>query len=153
MKDDPTKKELVEALHVEWCKVYARMCRWHEDVVLVEEMHRTIEYGYWSAVEWVPRIPQRARDVSMKLLEGLTAYGWEQESCELRTCKKLTEKWAAIHLQGQAFLAKETAAVISVHTHPALGRYSLLRPDSTGRPSGLLATGRPGCRSERVFTQ
>jgi hypothetical protein len=90
------------------------MCRWHEDVVLVEEMHRTIEYGYWSAVEWVPRIPQRARDVSTKLLEGLTAYGWEQESCELRTCKKLTEKWAAIHLQGQAFLAKETAAGIEV---------------------------------------
>ncbi|KAJ7851692.1 hypothetical protein B0H13DRAFT_1643806, partial [Mycena leptocephala] len=43
--------------------------------------------------------------------------------------------------------------VISVHTQPALGRYSSLRPDSTGRPSGLPATGRPGCRSERVFTQ
>ncbi|KAJ7810476.1 hypothetical protein B0H13DRAFT_2243448 [Mycena leptocephala] len=110
-KDDPTEKELVE----EWCKAYARMRRWHEDVVLVEEeMHRTIEYGYWSAVEWVRRIPQRAEDVSAELLEGLTAYGREQEARELKTCEELTEKWAAIRLRGRAFLAKETPAGIEV---------------------------------------
>ncbi|KAJ6549339.1 hypothetical protein B0H10DRAFT_2380877, partial [Mycena sp. CBHHK59/15] len=114
-KDDPTEKELVEALCVEWCKAYARMRRWHEDVVLVEEeMHRTIEYGYWSAVEWVRRIPQRAEDVSAELLEGLTAYGREQEARELKTCEELTEKWAAIRLRGRAFLAKETPAGIEV---------------------------------------
>ncbi|KAJ6576737.1 hypothetical protein B0H10DRAFT_1836766, partial [Mycena sp. CBHHK59/15] len=121
-KDDPTEKELYSSilmsfpsLRVEWCKAYARMRRWHEDVVLVEEeMHRTIEYGYWSAVEWVRRIPQRAEDVSAELLEGLTAYGREQEARELKTCEELTEKWAAIRLRGRAFLAKETPAGIEV---------------------------------------
>jgi hypothetical protein len=44
------------ALRVEWCKAYARMRRWYEDVVLVEEeMGRTIQYGYWEAGEWLER--------------------------------------------------------------------------------------------------
>ncbi|KAJ7715054.1 hypothetical protein B0H16DRAFT_1667163 [Mycena metata] len=84
---DPDEKELVEALRVEWCKVYARMRRWREDVVLVEEeMRRTIEYGHWAAVEWMGRATERlSSGVSKELQEGLTAYAWEQADREGRT--------------------------------------------------------------------
>ncbi|KAJ7900557.1 hypothetical protein B0H14DRAFT_3752784 [Mycena olivaceomarginata] len=68
--EDPSEAELVEALHVEWCKVYARMRRWQEDVVLVkEEMRHTIEYGYWSACEWMRWAEARAGFVDEELLE------------------------------------------------------------------------------------
>ncbi|KAJ7906618.1 hypothetical protein B0H13DRAFT_2505539 [Mycena leptocephala] len=109
--DDPSEVELVEALQVEWCKSYARMHRWHEDVVLTEEeIPRTIEYGYWSAFEWIRRAPLRANDVSDELLEGLAAYSREQECREMQTCDMLSDKWAHIRLLGRAYLARETAA-------------------------------------------
>ncbi|KAK7005420.1 CxC2 domain-containing protein [Favolaschia claudopus] len=112
---EPTEAELVEALRVEWCKAYARMRRWNEDVVLVEEeMRRTIEYGNWSAGQWAGRAGARGSNVEVELLEGLNAYALEQEKRELRTCTELTTKWAGIREKGRAFLARETSAGVEV---------------------------------------
>ncbi|KAF7365867.1 CxC2 domain-containing protein [Mycena venus] len=113
--EDPSEAELVEALRVEWCKSYARMRRWQEDVVLVkEEMRRTIEYGYWSACEWARRAEARAGTVGEELLEGLTAYAREQQNRETKTCEKLTTNWAKIREKGRAYLARETVAGVEV---------------------------------------
>ncbi|KAF8209183.1 hypothetical protein K438DRAFT_1572996 [Mycena galopus ATCC 62051] len=109
--EDPSEEELVEvsALRVEWCKACARMRRWHEDVILVEEeMRRTIEYGYWSAREWAKRGGARASGVDEELLEGLTAYAREQEDREITTSVQLAAKWARIREKGRAFLARES---------------------------------------------
>jgi hypothetical protein len=84
------------------------MCRWHEDVVLVEEMRRTIEYGYWEASEWVRRAGGRVGTVDEELLEGLTGYAREQQDREIKTCESLTVKWAKIRERGRAYLARET---------------------------------------------
>ncbi|KAF7367658.1 CxC2 domain-containing protein [Mycena sanguinolenta] len=76
---EPTELELVEALRVEWCKAYARMRRWHEDVVLVEEeMRRTIQYGYWEAGQWLERSVARESEGDAVLQEGRKAYALEQ---------------------------------------------------------------------------
>jgi hypothetical protein len=129
--EDPSEAELVEgtygsgdimllltltlALRVEWCKAYARMRRWQEDVVLVEEeMCRTIEYGYWSAYEWARRAGARAGTVDSELLEGLTAYAREQQNRETTTCERLTTNWAKIREKGRAYLARETVAGVEV---------------------------------------
>ncbi|KAJ7318568.1 hypothetical protein DFH08DRAFT_1036369 [Mycena albidolilacea] len=113
--EEPTEAELVEALRVEWCKAYARMQRWQEDVVLVEEeMRRTIEYGYWSAREWERRADGRAGSVNDELLEELTAYAREQQQREVKTSKTITEKWAGIRLKGRAYLACETAPGVDI---------------------------------------
>ncbi|KAJ6542872.1 hypothetical protein B0H19DRAFT_1268077 [Mycena capillaripes] len=113
--EDPSETELVEALRVEWCKAYARMRRWQEDVVLVkEEMRRTIEYGYWSACEWAQRAEARAGTVNGELLEGLAAYALEQQSRETTTCEKLATDWAQIREKGRAYLARETVAGVEV---------------------------------------
>ncbi|KAJ7034185.1 hypothetical protein C8F04DRAFT_1183471 [Mycena alexandri] len=107
---EPDEAELVEALQVEWCKVYVRMRRRHEDVVLVEEeMRRTIEYGYWALYEWLGRAAERANSgVLDELQEGLMAYALEQADHENRMCGKLTTDWAKIREKGWAYLAKET---------------------------------------------
>lgn len=86
------------------------MRRWREDVVLVEEeMRRTIEYGFWSALEWGKRGTAR-KEVSSELTEGLMAYAQEQQDRELRTCTWLTEKWAPIREWGCIYLAGEAVS-------------------------------------------
>ncbi|KAJ7358563.1 hypothetical protein DFH08DRAFT_911760 [Mycena albidolilacea] len=68
------KEELIDVLRVEWCKVYARMHRWHEDIVLVEEeMRCTIEYGAWMAAQWEMRATARTSNTNPALAEGLRA--------------------------------------------------------------------------------
>jgi uncharacterized protein HemY len=91
------------------------MRRWNEDVVLVEEeMRRTIEYGYWSAHEWLTRRMARAGTVEDELMEGLTAYAREQEHREITTSQQLTTRWAQIREKGRRFLARETAQGVEV---------------------------------------
>ncbi|KAF7357237.1 CxC2 domain-containing protein [Mycena sanguinolenta] len=112
---DPTEAELVEALRVEWCKAYARMRRWHEDVVLVEEeMRRTIEYGHWAEGTWAQRESGRAGQVELELQEGLVAYAREQQWRERETCQMLERKWAGVRAKGRAYLARETAPGVEV---------------------------------------
>jgi hypothetical protein len=88
---------------------------WQEDVVLVvEEMRRTIEYGYWSACEWTRWVEARAGFVDEELLEGVTAYAREQQNRETTTYEKLTTSWAKIREKGRAYLARETVAGVEV---------------------------------------
>lgn len=99
------------ALRVEWCKAYARMRRWHEDVVLVEEeMRRTIQYGYWEAGEWLDRSEAREKRGNMDpvLQEGLKAYALEQVHREAKTCDKLKDAWGFWRERGRLYLARET---------------------------------------------
>ncbi|KAJ7050144.1 hypothetical protein C8F01DRAFT_1001117 [Mycena amicta] len=120
--DEPTEAELVEggthpnlALRVEWCKAFARMRRWHEDVVLVEEeMRRTIEYGHAAARVWAERKDGRVGTVEDELLDGLRAYAHEQQDRETTTAHRLTQNWAGIRSKGQAYLARETPSGVDV---------------------------------------
>lgn len=73
-------------------------------------MRRTIEYGYWSAREWVKWAGARVSGVDEELLEGLAAYALEQEDREQRTCKMLASKWERIREKGRAYLAHETSS-------------------------------------------
>ncbi|KAJ7059253.1 hypothetical protein C8F01DRAFT_989914 [Mycena amicta] len=112
--DDLTEAELVEALRVEWCKAFARMRRWREDVVLVEEeMRRTIEYGHSVARVWAERAAARV-ETDETLLDGLRAYAHEQEDRETRTSNQLTLNWTGIRLKGRAYLAGETRAGVDI---------------------------------------
>ncbi|KAJ7144867.1 hypothetical protein C8R43DRAFT_891090, partial [Mycena crocata] len=107
-KDDPSEAELIEALRVEWCKVYARTRRWREDVVLVdEEMGRTILFGYWMAREWEGQAMARSRGVDEELREGLVAYAMEHVKRERDTCEQLETKYAKIRAKGRTYLARE----------------------------------------------
>ncbi|KAJ7794949.1 hypothetical protein B0H14DRAFT_2224987, partial [Mycena olivaceomarginata] len=74
-KVDGSDEEMVDVLHVEWCKAYARMRRWHEDIVLIEEeMRCTIEFGSYMAEEWQRRSASRHVPMNPALAEGLRAY-------------------------------------------------------------------------------
>ncbi|KAJ7817135.1 hypothetical protein B0H13DRAFT_2379898 [Mycena leptocephala] len=101
--------DLIEALHVEWCKVYARTCHWHEDIMLIcEEMRRTIEFGAWTAAEWEIRASARTAGVSPELAEGLCMYAKEHVHVdhEEATCLQLTKRWAGLCEKARQYLAR-----------------------------------------------
>ncbi|KAJ7834666.1 hypothetical protein B0H13DRAFT_1913969 [Mycena leptocephala] len=71
-RDSGGDADLVDALRVEWCKAYARMRRWHEDIVVVdEEMRRTIDFGAYMEGEWEARATARTARMTPALAEGL----------------------------------------------------------------------------------
>ncbi|KAJ6506510.1 hypothetical protein C8R45DRAFT_1090202 [Mycena sanguinolenta] len=106
-----SEQELVDTLRVKWCRAYAWMRCWHEDIVLIEEeMRRTILYGYWESREWLQRSTARGNGVDAVLQEGLKAYASEQVHREVRTCEDLRLKWAYWRERRQLYLARKTSA-------------------------------------------
>ncbi|KAF7367657.1 CxC2 domain-containing protein [Mycena sanguinolenta] len=105
---EPTELELVEALRVEWCKAYARMRRWHEDVVLVEEeMRRTIQYGYWEAGQWLERSVARESEGDAVLQEGRKAYALEQAHREAKNMRSAQSQMGVLARVRNALLPQE----------------------------------------------
>ncbi|KAJ7028751.1 hypothetical protein C8F04DRAFT_1212103 [Mycena alexandri] len=106
-KTDGAEEELVEALRVEWCRGYARMRRWNEDVVLIEEeMRRTIEFGAWMAGQWETCATARTEGVTPALQEGLCAYALEHVQRETDTSSLLSKRWGGLREKARAYLAE-----------------------------------------------
>ncbi|KAJ7810080.1 hypothetical protein B0H14DRAFT_3480890 [Mycena olivaceomarginata] len=103
------EEDLIDALRVEWCKVYARMRRWHEDVVLVEEeMRRTIEFGGWMVAQWEVSTSARTQGVDLALAEGLRVYSLKHISHEEKMCTMLVSQWAGLCEKAQVYMAGVT---------------------------------------------
>ncbi|THU98453.1 hypothetical protein K435DRAFT_600195, partial [Dendrothele bispora CBS 962.96] len=72
-------KVLYDGLRIEWCKSYARVRRWREEVMLLqEEMRRCLVTLEWQATTWEGRavIP----NFEGERLEGSSAYAHYQAS-------------------------------------------------------------------------
>jgi hypothetical protein len=93
-------------LHVEWCKAYARMRRWHKDIVLVkEEMRCMIEFGSYMAEEWQWRSASRRVPMNPALAEGLRAYALEHVAWEQTTASKLSTRWTGVREKARLYMA------------------------------------------------
>ncbi|KAJ7182645.1 hypothetical protein C8R43DRAFT_869153 [Mycena crocata] len=104
-ENDP---KLIEALRVEWCKVFARTRRYAEDVrMLREEMGRTMESGYREAEAWEDLLVNKLPDASPELREGRLAYAAEHAETEREMCARLELKWQPLMERASAFLAGE----------------------------------------------
>ncbi|KAJ6557771.1 hypothetical protein B0H19DRAFT_1261363 [Mycena capillaripes] len=85
---DEKDPRFLDALRVEWCKVYSHTKQYAEDVRLLhEEMHRMIVFGYTAAAEWEVLADGELEGVSAELTTG-----WRVYAAERRTCQMLTEK-------------------------------------------------------------
>jgi len=66
------EEEFNESMRVEWAKTKARMTRWKEELLIVqEEMRRVISYHKWKAAWWRERISMRD-DRDAGILSGVT---------------------------------------------------------------------------------
>ncbi|KAJ7166466.1 hypothetical protein C8R43DRAFT_946025 [Mycena crocata] len=113
---DESDSQLVEALHVEWCKAFSRARRFAEDVrILHEEMDRTIESGYTEAEIWDALVlVEPLADAPAELTEGRRAYAAEHAATERKTVALLEGKWAGILDRADAFLGGETVRDVAV---------------------------------------
>ncbi|KAJ7431147.1 hypothetical protein B0H11DRAFT_2165768 [Mycena galericulata] len=115
-EDDP---RLHDALRLEWCKAYARMKRYSEDVRLLrEEMRRTVAFGRTEAEKWDVLARDELANSSPELTEGRRAYAAEHTETERETCAWLEKNWAGILQKADLFLegnaALDAEAVVMV---------------------------------------
>ena len=84
--------EFNESMRVEWAKARARMMRWKEELLLIqEEMRHVITYHKWRANWWHERsIMQNHNDPTV--LSGISGYAYKQADI----CDRLAER-CAVH--------------------------------------------------------
>ncbi|KAJ7919816.1 hypothetical protein B0H13DRAFT_2320104 [Mycena leptocephala] len=86
---------------VEWMKARARVARWREEVILLEEeMQRVLEFCTWKAQWWRKRVtpvrPDSRGTICPQLAEGLRAYAREQAHWEESWAATWERKWAPV---------------------------------------------------------
>lgn len=80
------------AMRVEWLRSRARVQRWTEERLLVEEMRRTIAYLHWSASQWRSQASLRSVDDAL-LQMGLRAYAFKQVDLWTSLAERFAMKW------------------------------------------------------------
>ena len=84
------EEDFNESMRIEWAKARARMMRWKEELLIVqEEMWRVIAYHGWKAAWWRDRGVSRSEG-DATVLSGLSGYANKQESI----CNRMAERCA-----------------------------------------------------------
>lgn len=80
-------------MRVEWFRNQARLMRWEEELVIVEEeMRRVLQYHLWKASEWRSKAGKRI-GMETKIKQGLMAYAEEQAVVWESLGKKFADRW------------------------------------------------------------
>ncbi|KAL0948673.1 hypothetical protein HGRIS_010474 [Hohenbuehelia grisea] len=90
---DESEHEYDDAMRVEWSKTRARLERWEEEHILVqEEMRRTIQFLQWRANWWRAQGEQRL-SAPAPLLSGLVSYAAKQAALLEQLKQSSLELW------------------------------------------------------------
>jgi len=92
--------EFNETMRIEWLKARARMRRWNEELLIVqEEMRCAIVYQTWKAAWWCERSALR-NDTDETISSGISGYAHKQAAI----CTSMAERCAVYwlpHLKGK----------------------------------------------------
>jgi len=87
------EEEVSESMRAEWAKTRARMSRWKEELLLVqEEMRRVLFYHKWKALWWRTRSSMRVMD-DMTILSGVSGYAHKQATIWERMANQCACYW------------------------------------------------------------
>lgn len=87
------EEEFNDSMRVEWAKARARMKRWEEELLIVqEEMWRVIVYHGWKAAWWEDRSSLRNNDDST-ILDGVSGYAHKQAVICIRMAEQCAVYW------------------------------------------------------------
>lgn len=85
--------EFKETMRVEWSKARARMRRWSEELLIIqEEMRRVIVYQKWKAAWWRERSSLRDH-VDVTISSGISGYAYKQAAICLRIAERCAVHW------------------------------------------------------------
>jgi hypothetical protein len=94
VSDVDQEDEFNESMRVEWAKARARMMRWKEELLLVqEEMRRVIEYLRWRKGWWQERSSLRTHNDG-SISSGISGYANKQAAI----CSRIAEQCACYWL-------------------------------------------------------
>ncbi|KAF7337302.1 hypothetical protein MSAN_02255400 [Mycena sanguinolenta] len=92
------KRQLEEALRIEWTKARARSKRWKEEVALLEEEYRRVLASFeHEAGRWEARAQAAAGGTDAELAQGKTAYALKQAQMYRKLVLKVTVAMTEIH--------------------------------------------------------
>ena len=87
------EEEFNDSMQVEWAKARARMIRWQEELLLVqEEMRRVIAYHEWRAGWWRERSSLRTNE-DPSISSGLSGYAHKQATICIRMAEQCAMYW------------------------------------------------------------
>ncbi|KAK7016376.1 hypothetical protein VNI00_018930 [Paramarasmius palmivorus] len=88
-----TSEALHEGLRVEYCKSYARVRRWREEVLLLqEEMRRCLKTLQWQEDWWNARANMSSLTGPHR--DGCSAYAYQQAAVKNKIAKRFVARWA-----------------------------------------------------------
>ena len=94
--DDQTEDEFNNTMRAEWAQMRARMCRWNEELlILQEEMRRVLAFFEWKSVWWVEQ-GRRREGLEPSLESGVIAYAHKQATISLRMAARCATYWLPI---------------------------------------------------------
>jgi hypothetical protein len=94
------EEELNESMRAEWAKTRARMSRWNEELLLVqEEMRRVLVYHKWKASWWLTRSALRTGN-DASILSGVSGYANKQAAISEHMGNQCASYWLP-RLQGK----------------------------------------------------
>ena len=87
------EEEFNDNMQIEWAKARARMMRWKEELLIIqEEMRRVIAYHGWRAAWWRDRGVSRSQ-ADATVLSGLSGYANKQASIYTRMAERCALYW------------------------------------------------------------
>ena len=85
------ENEFNENMQVEWVKARARMMRWKEEVLIIqEEMRRVLSYQQWKAAWWKERISIHSDPA---ITSGISGYAHKQAAICLQMAEQCAVYW------------------------------------------------------------
>lgn len=92
----PTEHEFNESMRVEWAKQRARMMRWQEESMIVqEEMRRVLVWFEWKADWWEGQALLR-KDGDPDILHGVASYAHKQAYIIRRLAVRCASEWMPV---------------------------------------------------------
>jgi hypothetical protein len=94
--DNQMEEEFNHSMRAEWAQTRARMCRWSEELLIVqEEMRRVLAYFEWRSSWWLEQANRRTH-VDPSVQSGVVAYAHKQSSLCLRMAARCAVHWIPV---------------------------------------------------------
>ena len=94
--DNQTEDEFNHSMRSEWAQTRARMCRWKEELLIIqEEMRRVLAFFEWRSTWWLDQANRR-KNLESSIKSGIVAYAHKQSSFCLRMVARCAGYWLPV---------------------------------------------------------
>ncbi|KDR65963.1 hypothetical protein GALMADRAFT_232763 [Galerina marginata CBS 339.88] len=94
--DNQTEDEFNHSMRTEWAQTHAHMCRWKEELLIIqEEMRRVLAFFKWKSAWWLEQASQR-ETVEPAVQSGIVAYAHKQSTLCLQMAARCAVYWLPV---------------------------------------------------------